>query len=77
MAGTIALLRYANAADKDGEAWPRELMSDDGTKTRSWHYFLIEVIAEALPGLGDTMITNNLSRRGALGALPLSQPRRQ
>jgi hypothetical protein len=51
IAGIIALLRYANAVDKDGEAWPRELMSDDGTKTRSWHYFLIEVIAEALPGL--------------------------
>jgi hypothetical protein len=51
IAGVIALLRYANAADKDGEAWPRELMSDDGAKTRSWHYFLIEVIAETLPGL--------------------------
>jgi hypothetical protein len=51
MAGIIALLHYANAVDGDGEAWPRELMSDDGTKTRSWHYFLIEVIAEALPGL--------------------------
>lgn len=51
IAGIIALLRYANAADADGEAWPRELASDDGTKTRSWHYFLIEVIAEALPGM--------------------------
>jgi hypothetical protein len=51
IAGVIALLRYANAADKDGEAWPRELMSDDGTKTRSWHYFLVAVIAETLPGL--------------------------
>jgi hypothetical protein len=51
IAGVIALLRYANAVDKDGEAWPRELMSDDGTKTRSWHYFLIEVIAETLPGM--------------------------
>ena len=51
IAGIIALLRYANAADKDGEAWPRELASDDGTKIRSWHYFLIEVIAETLPGL--------------------------
>jgi hypothetical protein len=51
IAGVIALLRYANAVDKDGEAWPRELASDDGTKTRSWHYFLIEVIAEALPGM--------------------------
>jgi hypothetical protein len=51
IAGVIALLRYANAVDKDSEAWPRELMSDDGTKTRSWHYFLIEVIAETLPGM--------------------------
>jgi hypothetical protein len=51
IAGIIALLRYANEVDKDGEAWPRELVSDDGSKTRSWHYFLIEVIAEALPGL--------------------------
>jgi hypothetical protein len=51
MAGIIALLHYANAVDKDGEAWPRELMSDDGTKTRSWHYFLVAVIAETLPGL--------------------------
>jgi hypothetical protein len=51
IAGIMALLRYAVAVDKDGEAWPRELVSDDGAKTRSWHYFLIEVIAEALPGL--------------------------
>jgi hypothetical protein len=51
IAGVVALLRYANTADKDGEAWPRELMSDDRTKTRSWHYFLIEIIAETLPGL--------------------------
>jgi hypothetical protein len=51
MAGIIALLRYANAADIDGVGWPDQLESDDGTETRSWHYFLIEVIAEALPGL--------------------------
>jgi hypothetical protein len=51
IAGIIALLRYANAADTDGEAWPRELASDDGTKTRSWHYFLIDMIVEALPGM--------------------------
>jgi hypothetical protein len=51
VAGVIALLRYANTADTDGKAWPRELVSDDGTKIRSWHYFLIEVIAEALPGM--------------------------
>jgi hypothetical protein len=49
IAGVLALLQYANAADKDGEAWPRELQSDDGTKARSWHYFLIEALAEALP----------------------------
>jgi hypothetical protein len=48
MAGIIALLRYANAADM---GWPDQLQSDDGTKTRSWHYFLIEMIAEALPGM--------------------------
>lgn len=51
IAGILALLHYANAADNDGEAWPRELASDDGTKTRSWHYFLIEAIAEALPSM--------------------------
>lgn len=51
MIGILALLHYANAVDSDGAAWPRELMTDDGTKSRSWHYFLIEVIAEALPGL--------------------------
>jgi hypothetical protein len=51
MAGIIALLRYANAADIDGMGWPEQLQSDDGTKTRSWHYFLIEVVAEALSGL--------------------------
>jgi hypothetical protein len=49
MAGIISLLRYANAVDIDGMSWPDQLESDDGTKTRSWHYFLIEVVAEALP----------------------------
>jgi hypothetical protein len=53
LAGVLALLQYANTADKDGEMWHHELQSDDGTKTktRSWHYFLIETLAEALPGL--------------------------
>jgi hypothetical protein len=51
IAGVLALLQYANAADTDGEAWPRELQSDDGSKSRSWHYFLIEALAEALPGM--------------------------
>jgi hypothetical protein len=51
IAGVLALLQYANTADTDGEAWPRQLQSDDGTKTRSWHYFLIEALAEVLPGM--------------------------
>jgi hypothetical protein len=48
IAGVLALLSYANAADPDGETWPRELLSDDETKRRSWHYFLTENVAEAL-----------------------------
>lgn len=36
MAGVLALLQYANAADTDGEGgWPRDLVSDEGKKTRS------------------------------------------
>jgi hypothetical protein len=54
-AGAAALLKYAVAADTDGEGWPTELQSDDG-KTRSWQYFLIANLAELLPQLmrGDT-----------------------
>jgi hypothetical protein len=48
--GVLALLQYANAADTDGEGWPSDLCSDDDT-TRSWHYFLIEALAEVLPGM--------------------------
>jgi hypothetical protein len=51
IAGALALLHYATAADVDGELWPRELQSDDGHKTRPWHYFLIEALAEVLPGM--------------------------
>jgi hypothetical protein len=51
MAGVVALLQYANSADTDGEAWPRELQSDDGSKSRSWHYFLIETVSAALTDL--------------------------
>jgi hypothetical protein len=51
IAGVLALRQYATAIDNDGEAWPRELQSDDGSKTRSWHYFLIENIADILPGM--------------------------
>jgi hypothetical protein len=47
----LSLLQYANTADTDGEAWPRQLQSDDGTKARSWHYFQIEALAEVLPGM--------------------------
>jgi hypothetical protein len=51
MAGILALLQYANAADVDGEGWPADLESDDSSKSRSWHYFLIELLAEVLPDI--------------------------
>lgn len=51
-AGLMALLQYAITSDEDGERWPPELLSDDGTKTRSWHYFLIEnVLASTADGV--------------------------
>jgi hypothetical protein len=50
-AGLIALLRYAVEADTDGERWPRDVESDDGTKTRSWEHFLIEAVADTLPNV--------------------------
>jgi hypothetical protein len=50
-AGICALLQYAHAIDTDGEAWPRELQSDDGKITRPWEYFLIESVAGALAKL--------------------------
>jgi hypothetical protein len=49
--GVMALLNYAISADRDGETWPRELLSDDGESVRSWHHFLIQNLAEILPGL--------------------------
>lgn len=49
-AGVLALLQYAIAADTDGMGWP-QLGSDDGGKTRSWQYFLIEMLSDALPGM--------------------------
>jgi hypothetical protein len=53
LAGVLALLEYANAADTDGEGWPSHLYEDDETSThsRSWHSFLIDRLAEALPGI--------------------------
>jgi hypothetical protein len=51
MTGVLALLKYANAADTDGKGWPDDLQSEDDSKRRSWHYFLIEALAEVLPGM--------------------------
>lgn len=55
MAGVIALLQYANEADTDGHCWPTDLQQDDDggqkTRTRSWQYFLIEMLADVLPGM--------------------------
>ena len=51
MAGVMALLRYAIDADKDGEMWPTELQSDDGSKTGTWHSFLIADLVDILPEL--------------------------
>jgi hypothetical protein len=51
VAGTIALLNYAISADRDGETWPQEVVADDGETIRSWHHFLVQNLAELLPGL--------------------------
>lgn len=51
MAGVIALLQYAVAADTDGHCWPTDLQDDDGKKIRSWQHFLIEAVADTLPDL--------------------------
>jgi hypothetical protein len=53
IAGVLALLQYAIAADTDGECWP-QLESDDGKRSRSWQYFLIEMLSDALPGTVST-----------------------
>ncbi|MET4487660.1 hypothetical protein [Bradyrhizobium sp. LA7.1] len=50
-AGVVALLNHAVAYDTDGEGWPRDLYSDDGKRRRVWQTFLIENLAEALPGI--------------------------
>jgi hypothetical protein len=51
LAGILALLNYAVEADTDGVGWPDSLQSDDGRITRSWQFFLIEGVAEALAGM--------------------------
>jgi hypothetical protein len=47
-AGVIALLQYAVEADTDGHSWPTDLRDDADTISRSWHHFLIEMLAAAL-----------------------------
>jgi hypothetical protein len=52
IAGVLALLNYANKADTDGEGWPDALYADEACKKiRSWHFLLIEGLAEILPGM--------------------------
>jgi hypothetical protein len=51
MAGVMALLEYSISADRDGETWPRHLLSDDGETGGSWHKFLIQNLREILPDL--------------------------
>jgi hypothetical protein len=52
IAGVLALLSYANKADTDGEGWPDALYADETCKKiRSWHFLLIEGLAEILPGM--------------------------
>jgi hypothetical protein len=49
MAGVTALLRYAVEANVDDQVWPVELLTDDAGNQRSWHHFLIESVAAAMP----------------------------
>jgi hypothetical protein len=51
VAGVMALLKYSISADRDGETWPRHLLSDDGKTGGSWHHFLIQNLTEILPGI--------------------------
>ncbi len=52
-AGLRALLRYAIDADTDGEGWPSSLEAEiDGRmRARSWQFFLIRNLAEAVDNL--------------------------
>ena len=49
LAGVTALLRYAVEANVDDQVWPAELLTDDAGNQRSWHHFLVESVAAALP----------------------------
>jgi hypothetical protein len=42
----------------DGYAWPRELVSDDGKRTRDWHHFLLENLVAALASLSPNALAN-------------------
>jgi len=49
LAGVTALLRYAVEANVDDQVWPAELLTDDAGNRRSWHHFLVESVAAAMP----------------------------
>ena len=49
MAGVVGLLQYAISVRP--EQWPEGVESDEDTETRPWHYFLIEILIAALPGM--------------------------
>jgi hypothetical protein len=49
MAGVMGLLQHAVSIRP--EEWPEGVQSDDDTETRPWHYFLIEMLIDVLPGM--------------------------
>ena len=49
MAGVVGLLQYAISIRP--EEWPEGVHSDDGTESRPWHYFLIEMLIAALSAM--------------------------
>jgi hypothetical protein len=49
LAGVTALLRYTVDANVDDQVWPSDLLTDDAGNQRSWHHFLVESVAAALP----------------------------
>lgn len=47
--GALALMKYALALEaEEPECWPRDLVDEDSSKSRSFHYFLLEQVAGAL-----------------------------
>lgn len=56
VAGLVAFLRYVTEADTDGMGWPDLLQSDDGKLERTWHYFLVEHLAETVSDLHGRMV---------------------